>query len=253
MKNIYTSNKNSHKLFAGLIALVLVAGMTSPAFANGPINEHVFLWTDPESGGQIEVTERVYPECDDGHQGEYTFEWEVYNIDYAGNLNGLSGWQLQFNEPIDELHNQKSPAIGGPWMQNAFSGMFPPFGAEWDVMDSEGPGILPGQTGVFSFCTYPREDIVVNEPPEDSLGSGPNGWAHSWFDDVQVLLFNGGNSIPGPLLDRPIGGVSAPVSTTALVVAAAQANMGLWSLALVGMVAAGAAITYKIKSNKSKQ
>jgi len=52
--------------------------------------------------------------------------------------------------------------------------------------------------------------------------------------------------------DQPIGGISAPVSTTTLVVAAAQANMGLWSLALVGIVGTAAAITYKVKS-KSEQ
>ena len=44
-----------------------------------------------------------------------------------------------------------------------------------------------------------------------------------------------------------------PVSTTTLLVAGVQANMGLWSLALVGMVAAGAAITYKLKSKKTEQ
>jgi hypothetical protein len=29
--------------------------------------------------------------------------------------------------------------------------------------------------------------------------------------------------------------------------------MGLWSLAIIGMVAAGAAVTYKVRSNKNKQ
>ena len=53
--------------------------------------------------------------------------------------------------------------------------------------------------------------------------------------------------------NEPIGGTSIPVSTTTLLVAGAQANMGLWSLALVGMVAAGAAIIYKTKSKKTEQ
>jgi len=51
----------------------------------------------------------------------------------------------------------------------------------------------------------------------------------------------------------PIGGTSFPVSTTTLLVAGVQANMGLLSLALVGMVGAGAAITYKIKSKKTEK
>jgi len=53
--------------------------------------------------------------------------------------------------------------------------------------------------------------------------------------------------------DKPIGGTVGSMSTTSLLVAGAQANMGLWSLALVGMVAAGAAITYKLKSKKTEQ
>ena len=53
--------------------------------------------------------------------------------------------------------------------------------------------------------------------------------------------------------NEAIGGTSFPVSTTTLLVAGVQANMGLWSLALVGVVAAGAAITYKLKSKKTEQ
>jgi len=51
----------------------------------------------------------------------------------------------------------------------------------------------------------------------------------------------------------PIGGTVGSMDTASLLVAGAQANMGWWSLALVGMVAAGAAITYKLKSKKTEQ
>ncbi len=53
--------------------------------------------------------------------------------------------------------------------------------------------------------------------------------------------------------DKPIGGTVGSMSTTSLLVAGAQANIGLWSLALVGIVGAGAAIIYKTKSNKTKE
>ena len=49
----------------------------------------------------------------------------------------------------------------------------------------------------------------------------------------------------------PIGGTVGSMDTVSLLVAGAQANMGWWSLALVGLVAAGAVITYKLKSNKT--
>jgi len=52
---------------------------------------------------------------------------------------------------------------------------------------------------------------------------------------------------------QPIGGTVGSLDTATLLVAGAQANMGLWSLALVGMVAAGAAIIYKTKSKKTEQ
>jgi hypothetical protein len=49
-----------------------------------------------------------------------------------------------------------------------------------------------------------------------------------------------------------VGGTVGSMSTTSLLVAGAQSNMGMWSLALVGIVGAAAAITYKVKS-KSEQ
>ena len=51
----------------------------------------------------------------------------------------------------------------------------------------------------------------------------------------------------------PIGGTVGSMGTVSLLVAGAQGSMGWWSLALVGMVAAGAAITYKLKSKKTEQ
>jgi len=55
------------------------------------------------------------------------------------------------------------------------------------------------------------------------------------------------------ICDQPIGGTVGSLDTATLLVAGAQANMGLWSLALVGIVGAGAAIIYKIKSKKTEQ
>ena len=51
--------------------------------------------------------------------------------------------------------------------------------------------------------------------------------------------------------DVPVGGTVGSLDTVSLLVAGAQANMGLWSLALVGIIGAGAAITYKVKSKKT--
>ena len=55
------------------------------------------------------------------------------------------------------------------------------------------------------------------------------------------------------LPNGPIGGTVGSMDTVSLLVAGAQANTGWWSLALVGIVGAGAAITYKLKSKKTEQ
>jgi len=68
-----------------------------------------------------------------------------------------------------------------------------------------------------------------------------------WFD------FSGGDLAFQLTTDIPIGGTVGSLDTATLLVAGAQANMGLWSLALVGIVGAGAAITYKLKSKKTEQ
>jgi len=68
-----------------------------------------------------------------------------------------------------------------------------------------------------------------------------------------VVVDEGASVEISTICTQPIGGTVGSMSTTSLLVAGAQANMGWWSLALVGMVAAGAAITYKLKSKKTEQ
>jgi len=73
-------------------------------------------------------------------------------------------------------------------------------------------------------------------------------------DQSGIITVEAGSIVPiSTICSQPIGGTVGSMSTTSLLVAGVQANMGLWSLALVGMVAAGAAITYKLKSKKTEQ
>lgn len=194
----------------------------------GPVqlNAHQFSWTDPESGGQVDVVQEVFEGCVDAagvfHEHDMTFQYVVTNIDYdpvPGVTNGFSGFQIIFPGSVPELYNQQSPAVGGPWQQNAFSGQFPPFGVEWDA-PLPGVGILPGETGVFSFCTFEREDVVIEA---EGAGRGPAGWGHTWGDPIPEPIIDAdgtassGQGIPGsvevlvgdPLIawaDAPTGG-----------------------------------------------
>ena len=69
------------------------------------------------------------------------------------------------------------------------------------------------------------------------------------------IFINGGTfQVISTICSQPIGGTVGSMSTTSLLVAGAQANMGWWSLALVGVaVAVGSGIVYKVKSNKTKE
>ena len=203
-------------LFVAAMALFMTAlPAGSSAFHNGGLVQvaaHQFTWTDPASQGTISLVEEVFEGCQgiDPATGQpffnphdMTFQYAVLNQTYdplPGMTNGFSGFQIIFNQAIPELYNQQSPTVGGPWVQNAFSGAFPPFGVEWDVpFGPPNPGIMPGEIGTFSFCTFEREDLVVNvEPANGGLGFGPNGWAHTWLGG-QAFIFNGPNSIPGDL------------------------------------------------------
>ncbi len=68
-----------------------------------------------------------------------------------------------------------------------------------------------------------------------------------------VVLNEGGNIVPiSTKCTQPIGGTVGSMSTTSLLVAGAQANMGLWIIALVGAVAV-VGIAYKAKTNKDQK
>ena len=187
-------------MLALMLAATLIFSGSSAAFEEGGLvllNSHAFTWTDPESGGSVIITENVYEGCEvDGSFNPHDMTWEyvVDNINYdpiPGLTNGFSGFQVIFPGPVDELYNQLSPAIGGPWEQNAYSGVVS--GAEWDA-PLPGVGIMPGETGVFSFCANEREDVVTED-----------NWAHTW-----------GLGIPEPIVDAdgtlsPLSGVPGAV------------------------------------------
>jgi hypothetical protein len=47
---------------------------------------------------------------------------------------------------------------------------------EWDIDDTAGLGVMPGETGVFSFTSLPR--FITNS----------TGWFHTWEFDVQAAV-----------------------------------------------------------------
>jgi len=210
------------------VAIALALG-TGPVFANGlavpmvSVDHQHNSWFDPDSGGWLSISAAAFEGCGTDPFA-MTWRYHVFNSSYnpwgpgpcweeSGCSNGLSGFQIVFDQAIPELHNQQSPAVGGPWDQNAFSGQAPPWGVEWDVdfddWDESGApvylGIMPGGNpawGQFSFCTDERVSLRVWD---EGIGAGPYGWAHSWGmlpwwdDSTQINIFHGANMIPGDL------------------------------------------------------
>ena len=268
---------NLYKLFAGFLALVLVAGMTSPAFAqertiiipaidvdvepltlpeppenlvyqngNAPsgsatifiddrfgaddfvlelsteLTDAHFTWFPFGSGGDIEPLLYFILTDNGGEPGSVISSGVAQNVDtFELGIDHFETW-FDFETPV--------PLNSGVtyWFALKYTENFGFIAPEpvWEEAD-----VITGNVAVSSASL---EDVDINSAQ----------WFPEEFDNWFQLT---GDTNP------PIGGTSFPVSTTTLLVAGAQANMGLLSLALVGMVAAGTAIIYKTKSKKTEQ
>jgi len=186
---------NSYKLLAGALALIFVAGMTSPAFAGF------------ESLGDCEII--LNP---------------MVNIQVAQNAQEIIPKEIDCDGPIIEV------IIFSTTCQ--FNGI----DLENKVLDFGGR--IDFDEVIKNLDNTLEEHCLVVFEVENILGETEVVTQELWIN------------VPK---DKPIGGTSIPVSTTTLLVAGAQANMGLLSLALVGIVGAGAAIIYKVKSKKTEQ
>jgi len=139
------------------------------------VNSYAF-GLDPTA---VVITSRV-----DDMGGFYLWEYTVQNNSYdpsPGFSNGFSGFELALPGGfVADLGNFVSPSAG--WVNNCCSGL----PMEWDIRNSAGLGVMPGNSGVFSFTTLPRGIQTANA-----------GWFHSWINDGQVTVVNyGANNAP---------------------------------------------------------
>ena len=175
---------NSYKLLVGALALVLVAGMTSPAFAGLP----------------------AIDDC------EITLN-QMVNTQIPANENVIIQKVIQCNGLINSIDDVTDCVLNDP---NNFSNL-----------------IVNGNILTFDETIINGGDTSEEHCELEIAVFGQQGEVVSVFQELWI-------NVPE---DIPIGGTSFPVSTTTLLVAGFQANMGLWSLALVGIVGAAAAIT----------
>jgi len=256
----------------GFLALVLVAGMTSPAFA-APA-------TSVTSGGELDLTdvEAIFR----AQLNELNIIFDNGMADFAlqcgtdADTRCADDFVLDVDSVVTDIHFDAFD-ITGPNNIPAIEYYFYEDDAGFPgdlIQTGEGVNIHKEAIDEFNFRYWLDLDVPL---PLDAgttywmaLGSDldfntVDWWTTSPVSGNQVrftnddgvswqtnLNFDMNFALTGDQ-NRPIGGTSFPVSTTALLVAGAQANMGLLSLALVGMVAAGAAITYKLKSKKTEK
>lgn len=176
-----------------LLALALLALATpgwSVPLQPGEVllNTHEFLYTDPDSKGQVKLIESHF------RRGAVDrFDYEVQNLSYdpvPGSTNGLSGFTITFPAPVPELAGIYNPA---GWEVSCCAGVFgtPPDGVEWD--NEDGPGVMPGEAAEFGFLTANRADIVWPR----GFQTIPGGWMHTWQLGAQTFIFND-DRISGP-------------------------------------------------------
>jgi hypothetical protein len=196
-----------------IVALVLVIGLLTATAKADVLQEDEFTYFFPNEGenqgepatwtGEVQIVEKMLDEEQTTAfyagmswpapvTGQEAFIYEVSNISWEPNdgNNGLSGFNIVNVFDINTVGNAFGPA---GWEAFAgYSGINTepnPDNFEYDRRDSNGPGVLVGQTGVFGFTVAANRYIDVHY--------GEGHWIHSWLNDVQVDVWDL-NDISGP-------------------------------------------------------
>ena len=134
-----------------------------------------------------------------GDFGKYLWQYTVTNNSYdpnPGTSNGFSGFETALPAGVPDLQDLFAPTAD--WVFDCCSGQ----PVEWDIRDSIGLGLMPGESGVFGFTSAPR--FITNS----------TGWFHTWENDVQTNLVyypvGDGPEVPDVL--RPPIDVPEPLS-----------------------------------------
>jgi len=261
---------NSHKLLIGALALIFVAGMASPAFAltidlfetgtenvealnTGDSDFTTTTGIDPnETIGESRFTNVTKTSGIDSVMGELLPQPNPTIISFSSDGTSTGLFYLKYDADGDGLSDSGclDLTLGGSGNSIFIDFFFADSGAlvEVTVMDSD------------TDSASQTIAIGAGDPDLDYLYVNFDNQGNIDFDCVEKIEIEITGEIAGDYIiemigvpQTRIGGTVGSMDTATLLVAGAQANMGLWSLALVGVVAAGAAITYKLKSKKTKQ
>jgi hypothetical protein len=200
------------KLLKLSLAILVVAGVVSTADQSAkaaPILDvvHKYNWA-----GNIDAIDIEAAVFDQG--ATYLWQYTVTNHSFApAGGNGFSGFELALPGGFPpDIGNVTDPGPG--WVHNCCSGE----PEEWDK--SVGPGILVGQTGVFSFTTLPRS--IMNS----------TGWFHSWNSAPTQIDVTFYTDTPGAVGPEAPNLVLPPI-----VIMPEPSGLALLSVGLIGLAA----------------
>ena len=124
-----------------------------------------------------------------GDFGKYEWRYTVTNNSYdpnPGTSNGFSGFETALPAGVPDLMDLYAP--NSSWVFDCCSGQ----PVEWDIPNSLGPGVMPGESGVFGFSSKPR---FIAES---------TGWFHTWQGSQTDLVFYApGNGVEVPDVIQP--------------------------------------------------
>src|SRR5687768_9864139 len=157
------------------IAKQVGSAVVATFIASGTVSATTVLSNSHNYDGLITINVTV----EDNYLGDfskYFWKYDVTNHTYdpnPGTSNGFSGFELGIQSPEGlGLADMRAPNSG--WEFNCCSGQ----PVEYDIRNSVGLGIMPGESGSFSFASLPQP--ITNS----------NGWWHSWEDNGQTDIRN---------------------------------------------------------------
>lgn len=156
-----------------LIAKHVAGSVLATFIVSGTVSAATVLSNSHNYGGLITVNVTVEDNYL-GDFGKYLWKYDVTNHTYdpnPGTSNGLSGFETAIPGAAD-LADMTAPNSG--WVFDCCSGQ----PAEYDIRNSAGLGIMPGESGSFSFTSLPGP--ITNS----------TGWWHTWENDSQTNIRN---------------------------------------------------------------
>lgn len=190
---------NSARYFLLLNRLVIVLGLfTISVGVNVALAKTIYTATHFFGFNGDPIAVQIDVEVLDNFLGDntkYLWRYTVTNNSYdpePGISNGFSGFEtaLPTSITLPDIGNISSPSPS--WIIDCCSGE----PVEWDIPNSNGFGVMPGQHGVFEFTSRPRTPI------------SSDGWFHTWTSNYQnyiVYYTSGTGSGNGPEVPSVLG------------------------------------------------